>query len=88
MSQHTSRRSPALLVARIVALVAASSAISLWCWLLIDGTINGGITGGTYVVGGIMSAWRCWQRGARSRRDHGCLWSRLWRRFFRLVSTF
>lgn len=46
----------ALLLARAVGFAAASTAIGLWCWLLIDGTINGGITGGTYVVGGIIIA--------------------------------
>jgi len=44
----------ALTFARVVGFAAASTAISLWCWLLIDGTINGGITGGTYGVGGVM----------------------------------
>lgn len=55
MLQHTNRRSPALLVARVVALVAASGAISLWCIFLFANPYDReGITGGTYVVGALM----------------------------------
>jgi hypothetical protein len=40
--------------ARVLGLGAAVTTGLLWCFLLWDGTINGGITGGTYVVGAIM----------------------------------
>jgi hypothetical protein len=43
-----------LILVRVIGLGAAIIATFLWCLLLWDGTINGGITGGTYVVAAIM----------------------------------